>query len=643
MVMTGVSILLAIWATLCALCYGAPVDPPQPGPVMLRASEFNDVISTGMWWIKFYSPYCPHCQHFAPTWNKIHKDLGSEGDPYDFHMASVNCVEEADLCGQEEVFSYPLLRLYKDGNATENFPYRQRDAELLEAYARAKMRGLEFTKPSPTKNAHKATKMKPNAAAANAAAATDTTEAPTAVSTTSTTTAATTTTTTAVGEEFHAPPPQIPPPQERPENVNVEGEQQEPLPNAAGTSIDIDANMMEQIVGSKQGWLIKYHSPYCPHCVKMKPIWDKVASGLREVINVGEVNCETMRGLCRKAGIEAYPTIRFVAGSLHHDFEGLREYADISAFARSAVNSGKLDNVHNQAELNDAISQSEHSSLSTYLFFYNEDTPQEYLDVASQLAVSLIGKGQVIKTQSEELASRFGVNSFPAFYALSDSSRWVRYTGQDMKDTPALMGWARENWLALAPQLTPTSASSVFEHSDYLVLAITNGEDPSLIQDLRTTALSYYGHGNTDSSIDRRPSVGFAWIDGSAHSEWLLYRYPSLAEVTKRPAVIIHHKTGRRYWDTDVTTLQAPIDVSSTSILSALESALTSPHQVPPKGVAHTFWGRIVNIEEHIRSHALISIAVVAALVLLLVKRRRLLSVPAPTLPTYRPIEGKMD
>jgi thiol-disulfide isomerase/thioredoxin len=42
--------------------------------------------------VEFFSPFCPHCTKFAPTWKKIadaHKDLENNAN---FYMAQVNCI-----------------------------------------------------------------------------------------------------------------------------------------------------------------------------------------------------------------------------------------------------------------------------------------------------------------------------------------------------------------------------------------------------------------------------------------------------------------------------------------------------------------------------------------------------------------------
>ena len=52
----------------CGLYDDSPV-----GMVCFRGDEMASTIATGgtSWLVEFYSSWCGHCQHFAPTWKKL--------------------------------------------------------------------------------------------------------------------------------------------------------------------------------------------------------------------------------------------------------------------------------------------------------------------------------------------------------------------------------------------------------------------------------------------------------------------------------------------------------------------------------------------------------------------------------------------
>ena len=71
------------------------------------------VVSDKAWFIKFYAPWCGHCQRLAPTWaefGKLH-----EGD---LNVAKVDCTTDGGkpLCSAMEVRGYPSLLFFPGKN-----------------------------------------------------------------------------------------------------------------------------------------------------------------------------------------------------------------------------------------------------------------------------------------------------------------------------------------------------------------------------------------------------------------------------------------------------------------------------------------------------------------------------------------------
>ena len=90
-------------------------------PAELNSEAFRTLTSERLSLVEFYSPYCSHCKAFAPTWEKTFKEYHQEMSKLNIQMLQVNCVEQGDLCTEEEIDSYPNIRLYspekdKEGN-----------------------------------------------------------------------------------------------------------------------------------------------------------------------------------------------------------------------------------------------------------------------------------------------------------------------------------------------------------------------------------------------------------------------------------------------------------------------------------------------------------------------------------------------
>jgi len=68
----------------------------------------------------------------------------------------------------------------------------------------------------------------------------------------------------------------------------------------------------------------------------MKPAWDELGDAFAgsSTVLIGDVDCTVEESLCKKYGVEGYPTIKsFVGGGDGEDYDGGRDFDDLKAFA----------------------------------------------------------------------------------------------------------------------------------------------------------------------------------------------------------------------------------------------------------------------------------------------------------------------
>jgi len=85
------------------------------GVVELNDSNV-DQMNKGVWFIKFFAPWCGHCRKLAPTWD----ELGNK-EQKTFNVAKVDCTTSKDLCTKHEIRGYPTLKLFIDGKHKADF------------------------------------------------------------------------------------------------------------------------------------------------------------------------------------------------------------------------------------------------------------------------------------------------------------------------------------------------------------------------------------------------------------------------------------------------------------------------------------------------------------------------------------------
>lgn len=93
-----------------------PPPNPQGISVPLNAESFQKLVTTTQdsWFIKFYAPWCPHCQALAPNWQQMAKENKDT-----LNVGEVNCDMEARLCQDARVNSYPTIYFFRGGQRVE--------------------------------------------------------------------------------------------------------------------------------------------------------------------------------------------------------------------------------------------------------------------------------------------------------------------------------------------------------------------------------------------------------------------------------------------------------------------------------------------------------------------------------------------
>ncbi|KAJ5963811.1 uncharacterized protein N7479_003687 [Penicillium vulpinum] len=94
---------------------GRPANP-QGVSIPLTAESFQSLVTTthDPWIIKFYVPWCHHCQALAPNWNSMAKEMKDT-----LNVGEVNCELEKRLCEDARVNAYPTIYFFRGGERVE--------------------------------------------------------------------------------------------------------------------------------------------------------------------------------------------------------------------------------------------------------------------------------------------------------------------------------------------------------------------------------------------------------------------------------------------------------------------------------------------------------------------------------------------
>ncbi|KAK3905553.1 thioredoxin-like protein [Staphylotrichum tortipilum] len=98
----------------------SPKSGPTPNPdgvsKPLTLDTFKSTVKENgnPWFVKFYAPWCHHCQKMAPNWEQLAKEMKGK-----LNIAEVNCDANSQLCKDMGVNGYPTLQLFRGSGAVE--------------------------------------------------------------------------------------------------------------------------------------------------------------------------------------------------------------------------------------------------------------------------------------------------------------------------------------------------------------------------------------------------------------------------------------------------------------------------------------------------------------------------------------------
>lgn len=95
----------------------------------------------------------------------------------------------------------------------------------------------------------------------------------------------------------------------------------------------------EKEVGQDRGALVEFYAPWCGHCKKLAPEYEKLGASFKKAssVMIAKIDCDEHKSVCSKYGVSGYPTIQwFPKGSLEpKKYDGQRTAEALAEFVNT--------------------------------------------------------------------------------------------------------------------------------------------------------------------------------------------------------------------------------------------------------------------------------------------------------------------
>jgi len=129
-----------------------------------------------------------------------------------------------------------------------------------------------------------------------------------------------------------------------------------------------DANFQSQ-VAEHDVILIEFYAPWCGHCKRLAPEYEKAATSLKDgdsPVALAKVDCTVEKTTCDKFGVTGFPTLKiFRNGELSSDYSGPREADGIVKFMRGQAGPVSKE-INSVAELEKFVNNDEYSIVGFF-------------------------------------------------------------------------------------------------------------------------------------------------------------------------------------------------------------------------------------------------------------------------------------
>uniref|UniRef100_S4RTG1 Protein disulfide-isomerase n=2 Tax=Petromyzon marinus TaxID=7757 RepID=S4RTG1_PETMA len=227
-----------------------------------------------------------------------------------------------------------------------------------------------------------------------------------------------------------------------------------------------DADFASKVAGHDMV-LVEFFAPWCGHCKRLAPEYEKAATKLKNTVALAKVDCTANTETCNKFGVSGYPTLKiFRDGELSSDYDGPRTADGIVGFLKKQAGPSSVE-LKTVEDLEKFVGDND-PSIVGFFKDASSDAQTEFMKVASSQRDNYRFAHSNVQAVLDKQGAEEAIVVFrPLRLASKFEETQVTYA-EDSYSSAKIKAFIQDNILGICPHLTDDN-KDLFKGKDLLV------------------------------------------------------------------------------------------------------------------------------------------------------------------------------
>lgn len=245
--------------------------------------------------------------------------------------------------------------------------------------------------------------------------------------------------------------------------------------NAEVTVLNTDS--FKEHIETNEYVLVKFFAPWCGHCKKLAPHYEKLSTEGVKGVSITEVDATVDTQLAKEFDVKGYPTMKWFINGTEYDFKGGRDFDTMNSFLKKATGEWAAF-IDNQEQLTSFLEFGEEDAVVVSNYDASDLRP-----LAAQVGAVNFAHVRTSKIDMEP-------NTLRVYNQFDGSLDYYDYV--ETPEGPTKVNFIRKHSIPFVNKLDSTAIKRGFEYSRQHFIIFTEDTDrESVVKNIRPVAEIY--------------------------------------------------------------------------------------------------------------------------------------------------------